>query len=39
MGVLKTIGSLVLLLFFLLALNQVFGIFTNQELWFLRYLS
>ena len=39
MGVLKTIGFLVVLLFFLMAVNEIFGIFTDQDLWFLRYLS
>lgn len=39
MSVLKTIGFLIALFFFLLAINEVFSIFTNQDLWFLRYLS
>lgn len=37
MGILKAIGSVILLIFFLLAFNEVFGIFTDSDLWFLHY--
>lgn len=37
MGVLKTIGFVVVLLLFVVAVNEVFGIFTDSDLWFLHY--